>query len=126
MSDEGIQLYIDDDGKANLYDDTYDIIIHCETEEERDKVMQILKRANEMHWIPCSERLPDEDHWLGGSGKQFSDNVLISIVNCDDEDAWVQVSHTIDGEWTLELPSYCKIIAWMPLPEPYKPEEDES
>ena len=77
----------------------------------------------EPHWIPCSERLPDEDHWLGGSGKQFSDNVLISIVNCNDEDAWVQVSQTIDGTWALELPRYCKVLAWMPLPSPYQPEE---
>lgn len=71
-------------------------------------------------WIPCSERLPEEDHWLGGSGKQFSDHVLISIMNGDDEDEWVDVSHTIDGEWVLELPRHCKILAWMPLPEPYK------
>ena len=71
-------------------------------------------------WIPCSERLPEEDHWLGGSGKQFSDNVLISIVNRDDEDAWVQVSQTIDGTWALELPRYCKVVAWMPLPECYR------
>ena len=71
-------------------------------------------------WIPCSERLPEEDHWLGGSGRQFSDNVLISILNSDDEDEWVDVSHTIDGEWVLELPRHCKILAWMPLPHPYR------
>lgn len=76
------------------------------------------------NWIPCSERLPEEDHQLGGSGKQFSDNVLISIVNRDDEDAWIYVSHTIDGEWALDLSRYCKVLAWMPLPSPYQPEEE--
>ena len=76
------------------------------------------------NWIPCSERLPEEDHWLGGSGKQFSDNVLVTIVNRDDEDAWVDVSHTIDGKWALELPRHCKILAWMPLPSPYQPGEE--
>ena len=60
MSDS-IQLYFDNDGKAKIYDDTYDIAIHCETEEEYDKAMQMLKRAKEMQWIPCSERLPEED-----------------------------------------------------------------
>lgn len=74
----------------------------------------------EQRWIPCSERLPEEDHWLGGSGKQFSDNVLVSIYNSDDEDEWVDVSQTIDGEWRIELPRHCEIVAWMPLPEPYK------
>ena len=38
----------------------------------------------EQKWIPCSERMPEEDHWLGGSGKQFSENVLVTIVNHDD------------------------------------------
>lgn len=76
----------------------------------------------EQQWIPCSERLLEEDHWLGGSGRQFSDNVLVSILNSNDEDAWVDISQTIDGEWTLELPRYCQIIAWMPLPGPYKGE----
>lgn len=79
----------------------------------------------EPQWIPCSEGLPDEDHWLGGSGRQFSDHVLVSVLNGDDEDDWVDVSHTIDGEWMLELPRHCKILAWMPLPEPYREEGDE-
>lgn len=79
----------------------------------------------EPHWISCKERLPEEDHWLGGSGKQFSDNVLVSVWNSADEDAWVDVSHTIDGEWILELPKYCKILAWQPLPEKFKGEGEE-
>lgn len=74
-------------------------------------------------WISCEDRLPEENHWLGGSGKQFSDNVLVSVINRDDEDEWVDISQTIDGNWTLELPRYCKIIAWMPLPKPYQPKE---
>lgn len=93
------------------------------------RVEDVARIINEMptinsqtHWIPCSERLPEEDHWLGGSGRQFSDNVLVSIVNCADEDAWVQVSQTIDGTWVLELPRYCKVLAWMPLPPAYKGE----
>lgn len=74
-------------------------------------------------WISCSEKLPEEDHWLGGSGKQFSDNVLVSIYNSDDEDEWVDVSQTIDGRWALELPAHCEITAWRELPEPYREEE---
>jgi len=77
------------------------------------------------HWIPCSERLPEEDHWLGGSGRQFSDEVLVSVANYDDEDIWTYISQTIDGEWALELPSHCKIIAWMPLPKPYEGRQDD-
>ncbi len=71
-------------------------------------------------WIPCSERLPEEDYWLGGSGRQFSDNVMVTIVNHSDEDTWVDMTYTIDGEWALELPRHCKITAWRNLPEPYR------
>ena len=83
------------------------------------------KAEAQQRWIPCSERLPEEDHWLGGSGMQFSDEVLVSVVNYDDEDIWTYISQTIDGEWALELPSHCKIIAWMPLPEPYAERREE-
>lgn len=76
------------------------------------------------NWIPCSERLPEEDYWLGGSGKQFSDEVLVSVSNSADEDVYVYVSQTLDGKWNLELPEYYEVIAWMPLPSPYQPEEE--
>jgi hypothetical protein len=85
-----------------------------------DKINRMPTIEPEPHWIPCSERLPDEDHWLGGSGRQFSDNVMVTIVNHSDEDTWVDVTYTIDGEWACELPKYCKIVAWMPLPECYR------
>ena len=93
---------------------------HCKRTSRLDHALELPDDG----WIPVEERLPEEDHWLGGSGKQFSDNVLVSIINRDDEDEWVDVSQTIDGNWTLELPRYCKIIAWMPLPEPYETKED--
>ena len=80
----------------------------------------------QLRWIPCSERLPEENHWLGGSGKQFSDEVLVNVVNYDDEDMWVGISQTIDGMWTLELPRHGEITAWRELPEPYRGEKNEN
>ena len=93
-----------------------------------DDILEFIERqptVEQPAWIPCSERLPEEDHWLGGSGRQFSDNVLISILNSADEDEWVDVAQTVDGEWALELPRDCKVIAWMPLPEPYQEEGEK-
>ena len=84
------------------------------------RIAELPAAQPETHWIPCSERLPEEDHWLGGSGRQFSDEVLVSVVNYDDEDTWVYISQTIDGKWALELPRHCEITAWRPLPEPYR------
>lgn len=47
MSDS-IQIYFDEDGVARAYDDTHDITIHCETEEEYNDAMQTLERASEI------------------------------------------------------------------------------
>ena len=65
----------------------------------------------EQHWIPCSERLPEEPNcylvtWDEG------------YLNADDEPFYVcEVMAFDDGEWD-ELGD--KIEAWMPLPQPYK------
>lgn len=100
-----------------------DYELGCRNQYDTDR-LAIETVPSAQQWIPCSERMPEEDHWLGGSGRQFSDEVLVSVVNGDDEDIWTYISQTIDGEWALELPRHCKIIAWMPLPEPYKEGEE--
>ena len=55
MSDV-MELVQNEDGTFSAYDDTYDITIHCETEEEQKNVIERLKATN---WIPVSERLPE-------------------------------------------------------------------
>lgn len=79
-------------------------------------------------WIPCSERLPEEDLWTG-MGKQFSNSVLMTMYDKNDEDLIVDYGHTTDGEWYsetadeyIESIADWKVVAWMPLPEPYKGE----
>ena len=60
-------------------------------------------------WIPCNERLPEE-----------CIEVLVSIKEIDDSfytsTSWVQ-----DGVWVIKkTPLQPTVIAWQPLPEPYK------
>lgn len=43
MSD-GLMLYFDENGVAKEYTDEYDITIHCESEEERNKYFDLLNR----------------------------------------------------------------------------------
>lgn len=54
MSDV-MELVQNEDGTFSAYDDTYDITIHCETEDEQKKVIEWLSTD----WIPVSERLPE-------------------------------------------------------------------
>jgi hypothetical protein len=53
MSD-GMKRIQNKDDTFSAYDDTYDVVIHCETEEEQKKVIDLLKDTG---WIPASERL---------------------------------------------------------------------
>lgn len=85
----------------------------------------------EQQWIPCSEMLPEED-FCSGRGVQYSETVLVTVVNNgDDDDTFVDVACTADGVWQLNypqdtnplIPKWCKVTAWMPLPEPYRGEK---
>lgn len=42
MSDV-MKIVQNEDGTFSAYDDTYDAVIHCETEEEQKKVIELLK-----------------------------------------------------------------------------------
>lgn len=104
MSDE-ILLTIGEDGKASLYDDTYDITIHCESQEEQDEVKRVLQ--NVPHWIPVTERLP-------AMGK--------SVLMCD-IDGDIYLGHRTQCGYYY--PDFCgdrvkNVTAWCNLPEPYK------
>ena len=46
MSSDEIMLTIGEDGIARSYDDTYDIVIHCESEEEQEKAKKLLMERN--------------------------------------------------------------------------------
>ena len=54
MMADGIKIIADENGLFNIYDDTYDVIIHCESEEEQNMVisgdMKLMRMAVE-HFI---------------------------------------------------------------------------
>ena len=66
------------------------------------------KRAAQPGWIPCSERLPTKR-------EHINDMVLVCYGNGE-----IRFNAYINGEWAWG--GYP--MAWMPLPEPYKEEQD--
>lgn len=127
MSD-GMTFIQNEDGAFSVYDDTYDIVIHCKSKEEQKEVIEHLKSTN---WIPTTERLPEEHDsifakykgtpdWKPGMFEKTSEYVLVTI-KYKDGDVLVDRARTVDGGWKTET-SFLgrKIIAWMPFPEPYK------
>ena len=73
-------------------------------------------------WIPCSERLPVLDDSDGGV-KQ-SDICLCAIKWNDGEITEETGWYNSSGLWNYDSTD-CKVIAWMPLPEPYREEKKD-
>lgn len=63
------------------------------------------------HWIPCCERLPEEDGLY-----------LITVKRKYVEGEYVSAARFADGVICYQYVG--DIVAWMPLPEPYKGEEE--
>lgn len=68
-------------------------------------------------WVPCSERLPEatrESYWV------------CTDIGSQHECRWTNSSPiwtnlTTEWHWNIfDLPQYTKVVAWMPLPEPYE------
>ena len=78
------------------------------------KIVQEVAEEYNGDWIPCSERLPE-------AGKRY----LVSAIWKDkdfEKSAVYDAVYGSDGLWhsyNYEPVSY-KVIAWQPLPEPYK------
>ena len=72
------------------------------------------------HWIPCSERLPEEKG-------QYLITVKYKHVDGYD-DIYAEHGEWYDGKWDMFCFGHCgeveDIIAWMPLPKPYERKEE--
>ena len=101
------------------------ITFNCKT--IKDASGHIFVRQKVEEWIPVSERLPEEHEWIGTKsfGTTISDTILItfdvdgtrfvkplSLQNGKLSRADTQTMDVFYRGW--------KMIAWMPLPEPYR------
>ena len=108
------------------------------TEDFKDGVQAVLYMLSnqptiqpEPHWISVTERLPKEedsifaryygtDRWRKSMFRKKSREVIVTSV-FEDGELHTEVAHTTDGEWHVGVNVVPRtVIAWMPLPEPYK------
>lgn len=80
-------------------------------------------------WIPCSEQLPEEKDAgiLKKLGTEKRSEYVLATVEVKGERMTVTAC-TYDGKWDWNMkyafPDF-KVVAWMPLPEPWKGEDNE-
>ena len=84
--------------------------------QEHDRILTESAQP-EQRWIPCSERLPQNEkktYWVcTDTGYQC-------------ECRWTNVNHfwtdlITDWHWhIMDIPRYTEVVAWMPLPEPWR------
>lgn len=99
---------------------------------------ELVDKAESFEWIPVSERLPDEhdslfakfygtDKWNDALWKTQSKEVLVTV-EFEYGIRSVTSSYTTDDKWEIEKRvkfRKCKVVAWMPLPEQYKENEND-
>lgn len=77
-------------------------------------MLENLPEKSEQKWIPCSERLPEEekrDYWVcTDTGYQCQCRWTNDVYGFGASDRW---------NWKIfDIPQYQKVVAWMPLVEP--------
>ena len=104
-----------------------------------EMLQELVNKVDSFEWIPISERLPEEheslfakfygtDKWNDALWKTQSIEVLVTI-EYEGGIRSVTSSYTTDGKWEIEKRvkfRKCKVVAWMPLPKPYKEKENET
>lgn len=117
--DPGIKFFINKDGVADVYDDTYDIVIHCESEEDQKDAKEALKEIR--RWIPVTEKLPEPETYILVSFDNFT---LPDIATYRVDDDGSGAFYPGDEDYTyLSVGFY--VNAWMPLPGVYRAEVEE-
>lgn len=76
------------------------------------ELRQLPSAEAEQRWIPCSERLPEENTPVL-LGVRFKDDFKYFVTARMDYNYWTGLGRDIRGE-----------LAWMPLPEPARLEND--
>lgn len=100
---------ISEDGQLMLADECGHVV-YCDS--ERFKVVFEDERPHG-EWISCSERLPEE-HGYYLVTTDGSHNAVIDIAE------YGKFFRKPEYEYVWEWNKASKILAWMPLPEPYK------
>ena len=82
--------------------------------------MNIIRKHMNDDWIPVEERLPEEGQyvlttWEKPNYRKNTTEIYISVLKLNQEDEWTGDCGSPNG----------RVVAWRPLPEPYRPERSK-
>ena len=92
-------------------DSEYELALQQQWEADIDAIKAVPSAQSKQRWIPCSERLPEYD------GEMYLVTDYCEQINRKR----LHVSYCYvnrEGFWS-DVPMGYKVVAWMPLPEPY-------
>ena len=117
IDENSILCTINEAGKLDVYDDTYDITIHCESEKEQKEAEKLLRTCH--GWIPVedTDHTPENESYVLVS---FSNSPLPDIARYEENEEGGTYYPGDDEESYLKYGFF--VNAWMPLPEQYKGE----
>lgn len=129
MADE-YMLIFDENGVAHEYDPTFDVTVHCKSEQESEHILDLLNTGKRMQWISVKDELPDRScevlAYVIEKGYEVGDGGDIQIVRYDSAGYWCDwdgyvVRYEQDCGVLNRTDPFGDVAYWMPLPEP--PEE---
>ena len=102
-----------------------DDMILVDKAEVQTELMMLPTAQPEQRWIPCSERLPEE---YGEFLVTMTEKAKAKDLGFDIDETYIRKMRYNSNGWQLprHIPSWIneavkdEVLAWMPLPEPYK------
>ena len=87
---------------------------------QKELIARFQRLPSAQQWIPCSERLPKKEYKEQRRGVYLTTNGygVVGVTNYEFEGDFGFVG------WGTNRPYDIQIVAWMPLPEPWKGEEE--
>ena len=86
----------------------------CNTHWIKEIIEDLPSAQPEQRWIPCSERLPEKDGRYQVTRYDYVANTEFIDILWYEENLW----------WNRHSTGDYAVTAWMPLPEPYKEEQE--
>ena len=87
-----------------------------------DSAIRMAIDALESKWIPCSEMLPEYEEYVRVTfiDKSAIDTMVMCVRRIEGIGDWYWSDFADEYTWEAS-----EVVAWMPLPEPYKEEQHE-